>query len=51
MSIAKLVLGTAGLGGLPYGADKRIVSREDAQKLIEHAYDSGVRRFDTAPVR
>lgn len=49
MSIAKLVLGTAGLGGLPYGAEKRVVSRDDATTLIRHAYDSGVRRFDTAP--
>ncbi len=49
MSTAKLVLGTAGLGGLPYGNDGRMVSRSGAMELMEHAYDSGVRRFDTAP--
>lgn len=49
MSTAKLVLGTAGLGGKPYGSEKRRVSEVDAVKLIRLAYDSGVRRFDTAP--
>ncbi len=50
MSTAKLVLGTAGLGGLPYGAEKRVLNKVEATEIIEHAYDSGIRRFDTAPV-
>ncbi len=49
MSVTKLVLGTAGLGGQPYGAEKRVVSRPAATALIVHALASGIKRFDTAP--
>lgn len=47
--IHKLILGTAGLGGQPYGREKRRVSEAEATKLICHAYECGIRQFDTAP--
>ncbi len=49
MSIDKLCLGTAGLGGLPYGIHDRAVSRDQAIRVIRAAYGAGIRCFDTAP--
>lgn len=49
MSVDRLILGTAGLGGLPYGRNGRAVSAADAAAIIEHAYARGFRAFDTAP--
>lgn len=49
MSVAKLCLGTAGLGGLPYGLGQRAVVRYEAMGVIRAAYDAGIRLFDTAP--
>ncbi len=38
-----------GLGGAPLGNLFRAVRGEDAYKLVRHAFDGGVRYFDTAP--
>jgi aryl-alcohol dehydrogenase-like predicted oxidoreductase len=47
--VSELILGTAGLGGLPYGKDGRVVSEDDAIALMKHAAASGITTFDTAP--
>jgi aryl-alcohol dehydrogenase-like predicted oxidoreductase len=47
--IEKLILGTAGLGGLPYGRERRVVSRDEAREVLARAYELGIRIFDTAP--
>lgn len=47
--IEKLILGTAGLGGLPYGRNKRVVERVDAVELIRHAVARGIKTLDTSP--
>ncbi len=44
---SRLILGTAGLGGIAYG--NKWVSAEAAADIIRHAYDSGITSFDTAP--
>lgn len=49
MSVSKLILGTAGLGGMPYGRDKRIVSETTACGIIHRALKAGITAFDTAP--
>ncbi len=49
MSVEKLILGTAGLSGKPYGRNQRVVSVEDAIALIKYALDAGIHTFDTAP--
>lgn len=45
-SLAKLGFGTWGLGGNAYGS----VSVEQASQLIAHAYNNGIRTFDTSPL-
>lgn len=45
-SLAKLGFGTWGLGGNSYGS----VSNDQATQLISHAYDCGIRTFDTSPL-
>lgn len=47
--VSKLILGTAGLGGLPYGRHQTTVEKEDAIRLFHRACDAGIRTFDTAP--
>ncbi len=47
--LKKIILGTAGLGGLPYGREKRVVSRTDATLIMTRAYNAGIKTFDTAP--
>lgn len=47
--ISKLILGTAGLGGLPYGRQGKVVSKEDTRQIIQQACSRGIRVFDTAP--
>jgi aryl-alcohol dehydrogenase-like predicted oxidoreductase len=47
--VSELILGTAGLGGRPYGKDGRVVSEKDAIALMKHAAASGITTFDTAP--
>jgi aryl-alcohol dehydrogenase-like predicted oxidoreductase len=49
MSVDKLILGTAGLSGQPYGRNKRVVEFDDAVKLIRYARERGINIFDTAP--
>ncbi len=49
MSVEKLILGTAGLSGQPYGRNGRAVSLSEAEAIIERAYSRGIRAFDTAP--
>ena len=45
-----LATGSAlGLGGAPLGNLFRAIADDDAVALIRHAYDQGVRYFDTAP--
>lgn len=48
--ISKLILGTAGLGGLPYGRQGKIVEEKEARAIIGQAVDAGIRTFDVAPV-
>ncbi len=50
MSISKLILGTAGLGGQSYGRQSRVVEFNDAVAVVQRAYDLGIRMFDTAPL-
>lgn len=45
--IHKLILGTAGLGGQEYAG--RTVTREDAKRVINRAWELGLHNFDTAP--
>lgn len=47
--IDRLMLGTAGLSGMPYGIEKRVVAPSEAAQVIEHARKSGIHAFDTAP--
>lgn len=47
--IEKLILGTAGLGGNPYGTTTRTVTKEEARAIIRRAKELGITRFDTAP--
>lgn len=47
--LGKLRVSRLGLGGAPLGNLFRAVSDDAAHALIEHAYESGVRYFDTAP--
>ncbi len=47
--ISKLILGTAGLGGQPYGRQGRVVDQKDAVEVLHRAYALGIRTFDTAP--
>lgn len=47
--IEKLILGTAGLGGLPYGRNKRVVAKDEAIAVIRRAVELGITAFDTAP--
>ncbi len=49
MSVGRLILGTAGLGGLPYGRNQRVVGEDEAKGLINYALERGIRSFDTAP--
>lgn len=49
MSISKLIIGTAGLSGQPYGRQKRIVDRAEAKAVLQEAYHFGIRTFDVAP--
>lgn len=48
--ISRLVLGTVQLG-MPYGAVNRtgMPERADALRILETAWQAGIRRFDTAP--
>src|SRR4051812_40930179 len=39
-----------GLGSAPLGNQFRAVPEEDARGVIQHAWDSGLRYFDTAPM-
>lgn len=48
--IKKLVLGTAGLGGLAYGRQGRVVTRSEAISVLCEAYEYGIRHIDVAPV-
>lgn len=48
MSVSKLILGTAGLSGEPYGRDKRKVDLPGAIAVLQKAYDLGFRMFDTS---
>lgn len=50
MSVDKLILGTAGLGGQPYGREGRVVCEADAKAIINAAYSAGIRAFDTSPL-
>lgn len=45
----KLILGTAGLSGGPYGRNKRTVTAAQAEVLISEALSCGIDRFDTSP--
>jgi D-threo-aldose 1-dehydrogenase len=45
VTVTRLGLGTAEIGGLYRG-----VSDDDAASLVRHAWDAGVRYFDTAPL-
>jgi D-threo-aldose 1-dehydrogenase len=45
----RLRRGMPGLGGAPLGNLFRAMSDGDAVALLRHAYDAGVRYFDTAP--
>jgi D-threo-aldose 1-dehydrogenase len=45
VTVTRLGLGTAEIGGL-----YRPVSDDDAARLVRHAWDAGVRYFDTAPL-
>ncbi len=45
----KLILGTAGLSGVPYGRNQRTVSPDTAGDVIREAIDCGITKFDTAP--
>jgi D-threo-aldose 1-dehydrogenase len=45
VSVTRLGLGTAEIGGL-----YRPVSDDDAVRLVRHAWDAGVRYFDSAPL-
>jgi aryl-alcohol dehydrogenase-like predicted oxidoreductase len=47
--IEKLVLGTAALGGEPYGRSKQSVDEITAVAVIESALASGIKIIDTAP--
>lgn len=47
--IDKLILGTAGLSGAPYGVSGRIVSLPDSIAVISHALACGFTAIDTAP--
>jgi aryl-alcohol dehydrogenase-like predicted oxidoreductase len=49
MSISKLILGTAGLSGEPYGRSQKAVTLDEAVAVIQHAAEVGIRAFDTAP--
>ncbi len=49
MSVEKLILGTAGLGGLPYGRNQRVVSESEATEIFQEAYRQGIHTFDTSP--
>jgi D-threo-aldose 1-dehydrogenase len=46
---ARLRASPLGFGGAPLGNLFRAVDDEVAQKLVTHAYDAGIRYFDTAP--
>lgn len=48
--IEKLILGTAALGGLPYGYQGVTVEGDDAVDIIEFAIECGIRCFDTSPL-
>jgi D-threo-aldose 1-dehydrogenase len=39
-----------GFGGAPLGDLKRAPSDEDARRLLQNAWDAGIRYFDTAPM-
>lgn len=45
----RLMLGTAGLGGQPYGLHGTAVDFDVADEIIRTAYEEGIRDFDTAP--
>lgn len=47
--IEKLILGTAGLGGLPYGREKRALTEQEAKAVMRTALDAGIYAFDTSP--
>jgi D-threo-aldose 1-dehydrogenase len=46
---AGLALGVFGLGGAPLGGLYQAVSDADAARVLEGAWDAGLRYFDTAP--
>lgn len=48
--IDRLIMGTAGLSGQPYGRNQRVVGFDDAVGLLNRAYKLGIRAFDTAPL-
>jgi aryl-alcohol dehydrogenase-like predicted oxidoreductase len=48
--LKKLILGTAGLGGLPYGKEKRIVSEAEALDILTCANRAGIDTADTSPM-
>ena len=39
-----------GLGGSPLGNRSRPISDQQAADVIQHAWDAGIRYFDTAPL-
>jgi D-threo-aldose 1-dehydrogenase len=45
-----LKLSRIGFGGAPLGDLKRAPSNEEAAKLLQQAWDAGIRYFDTAPM-
>lgn len=47
--IHKLILGTAGLGGVAYGRNQRTVTPDAATTLIREALACGITQFDTSP--
>lgn len=49
MSIDKLILGTAGLGGMPYGRDGVCLTQGQSMDIMVHAAGEGILRYDTAP--
>lgn len=48
--IEKLILGTAGLSGQPYGRNKRTLTAGEVRAVIRRARELGITKFDTAPV-
>lgn len=47
MKPSQLILGTAALGGQPYGG--KLVEEYEAIQIMARAYELGIRQFDTSP--